>query len=76
VNITSKGQVTIPQRIRQRFGFDPGTQVEFVVEGKEVVLRPKRRRQGRADAWLAEARGFLRTSKSTDELMRLTRGEE
>lgn len=75
VLITSKGQVTIPQRIRNRFGLKPGTAVEFVAEGRKVVLKPKRRKATVADGWLAEARGFLK-GKSTDALMKLTRGED
>lgn len=74
VNVTSKGQVTIPQRIRHRFGFKPGTAVEFVIEGNKVVLRSKRRSKSVLDAWLDEATGFLR-GPSTDERMRLTRGD-
>lgn len=75
MNITSKGQVTIPQRIRHRFGLKPGTQVEFVAEGQKVFLRPKRGQTTPVETWLAEATGFLRGRK-TDELMRLTRGED
>ena len=73
--ITSKGQVTIPQRIRNRHGLKPGTAVEFVSDGKRVVLMPKRRKATVADDWLAEARGFLK-GKSSDALMKLTRGED
>jgi len=39
--VTSKGQVTIPKRIRDRFGFEEGTEVTFLVRGDEVVLLPK-----------------------------------
>ena len=39
--ITTKGQVTIPQAIRERFGFLPHTEIEFVVEGNCVILRKK-----------------------------------
>lgn len=39
--VTSKGQVTIPKRIRDRFGFEAGTEVTFLVRGDEVVLLPK-----------------------------------
>ncbi|HND62586.1 MAG TPA: AbrB/MazE/SpoVT family DNA-binding domain-containing protein [Opitutaceae bacterium] len=74
MNVTSKGQVTIPLRIRNRFGLKPGTAVEFVVERNKVVIRPKRRSKSSLDSWLEEATGFLRGS-STDERMRLTRGE-
>jgi AbrB family looped-hinge helix DNA binding protein len=30
--ITSKGQVTIPKRIRDELGLDAGTEVEFILE--------------------------------------------
>lgn len=75
MNITSKGQVTIPQRIRNRYGLKPGTWVAFITGGKQVVLRPKPRKPDRGDDWLNEARGFLR-GKSTAELMKVTRGED
>jgi antitoxin PrlF len=74
VNITSKGQVTIPHRIRRRCGLKPGTQVEFVLEGDKVVLRPKRKGTSAADAWVAEATGVLK-GRTTAGIMRLTRGE-
>lgn len=76
MNITSKGQVTIPLRIRNRFGLKPGTAVEFVTEGRKVVLKPKKKgSKGTLDDWLDEATGFLK-GKSTDDLMKLTRGED
>ena len=37
--ITSKGQVTIPAAIRERFGLKQGDRVDFVVEGDEVRMR-------------------------------------
>ena len=76
MNITSKGQVTIPLRIRNRFGLKPGTAVEFVTEGRKVVLKPKKKGgKSTLDEWLDEATGFLK-GKSTDDLMKLTRGED
>ena len=33
--ITSKGQITIPQVIRNKFGFIPGMDVEIIVEGEQ-----------------------------------------
>ena len=38
MRITSKGQVTIPQEIRERAGFLPNTEVEFIYDGKTVRL--------------------------------------
>src|SRR5882762_1350819 len=38
----STGSVTIPAKLRRRFGLDkPGAQVEIVVRGDEIVLIPR-----------------------------------
>jgi AbrB family looped-hinge helix DNA binding protein len=39
MRITSKGQVTIPQDIRERIGLLPDTEVEFEVVGNAVKIR-------------------------------------
>ena len=36
--VTQKGQVTIPQNIREAFSFHPGSEVEFRVRKNEVIL--------------------------------------
>lgn len=38
VSVTSKGQVTIPKRVRKALGITPGTKVEFDVEGAGARL--------------------------------------
>ena len=48
MRITSKGQVTIPQAIRERLGLLPNTEVEFSVERGVAVLRRKRGTSTRA----------------------------
>lgn len=40
--VSSKGQVTIPQEVRERLGLRAGDRVEFVTEGDRVVLQPSR----------------------------------
>ena len=37
MRVTSKGQVTIPQEIRDKYGFLPQTEVTFVEEGARVL---------------------------------------
>ncbi len=37
--VTSKGQVTIPQSLRQRLGIRQGSRVEFSLAGEHVVMR-------------------------------------
>jgi AbrB family looped-hinge helix DNA binding protein len=46
MKITSKGQVAIPQSLRDQFGLLPNTEVEFVVtrDGKELQLVKSTRR--------------------------------
>ena len=78
MRITTKGQVTIPQAIRERTGLLPNTEVDFVVEEGSVRLvkavegrRPTR--GARAVRLLREHGGGIRMT--TDEIMALTRGE-
>ena len=35
MRITTKGQITIPQEIREKMGFFPETEVEFEISGKK-----------------------------------------
>ena len=52
--LTSKGQLTLPKKIRESLGLKPGDQVDFVLDAAgDVRLRP-----GAYDA--RELRGFLR----------------
>jgi AbrB family looped-hinge helix DNA binding protein len=38
-SVTSKGQVTIPQRVRQQLGIRQGSRIEFLLVGDRVELR-------------------------------------
>jgi AbrB family looped-hinge helix DNA binding protein len=76
VRITSKGQVTIPQAIREEVGLLPNTEVEFAVDGTAVRIMKARSakrlsRGGRAVARLRDHGG--RVVMTTDEIMALTR---
>lgn len=74
--ITSKGQVTIPQRIRNRHGLKPGTTVEFVSEGGKVLLRPAKDSRNPVDTWLKHATGAAKGKATTAQIMKLTRDED
>jgi antitoxin PrlF len=76
MRITSKGQVTIPQDIRERFGLLPHTEVEFVVEGETVILCKANGENHRMRTWLDQVRGSADIKMTTDEIMALTRGED
>ncbi len=38
--LTSKGQVTIPQSMRQHFGLRQGMAIVFEIDGDHIALRP------------------------------------
>lgn len=46
VSVTSKGQVTIPKRVRQALGIMPGSKVEFDLEGGGARLKVVKRQVG------------------------------
>ena len=78
--LTSKGQVTIPKRIRDELQLLPGTAVEFSVNAAgEVVLhrpRPVKGRRRPAPDRFDAARGSADVRWRTDELMKLLRADD
>lgn len=44
VSVTSKGQVTIPKRVRQALGITAGSKVEFDLDGSGARLRLVRKK--------------------------------
>lgn len=74
--LTSKGQVTIPKKIRDALKLVPGTGVEFGVNGDgDVVLRKARARKNSKPDRFEAARGKAQVKWRTDELMALLRGD-
>lgn len=76
MKITTKGQVTIPQHIREQLGLLPNTEVEFELRDDSVILRKARGSRRRGRALIAHMRGRADTGLTTDEIMALTRGDE
>jgi AbrB family looped-hinge helix DNA binding protein len=78
MRITSKGQVTIPQYIRERHGFLPDTEVDFVEQDGLVVVRSARSgsKPDRGERLVSGLRGSGQRALSTDEIMQLTRDYE
>lgn len=78
--LTSKGQVTIPKRIRDELSLLPGSRVEFSVNtaGEVVIHRPRPEKGARrhpADRFDA-VRGRADVRWRTDELMKLLRADD
>jgi AbrB family looped-hinge helix DNA binding protein len=75
--VTVKGQVTIPKRVRDYLGIRPGSGVEFEVGPQgEVVLRKagKPSKGARSRGRFATLRGTRASGMTTDEIMNLLRG--
>jgi antitoxin PrlF len=75
-SLTSKGQVTIPKKVRDALDLAPGSLVEFVVNDQgEVILQKaghRKTRTQRKDRFEA-ARGKAQVKWRSDELMALLR---
>ena len=76
-NLTSKGQVTIPKRIRDSLNLQPGMQVEFDVNSQgEVVIRalaPAKAKRRVADRFEAARGSATIKYPSTEEYMKMLR---
>ena len=78
IQVTTKGQVTIPLEIRNRLGLLPHTEVEFELAGDHARIRKAQRAsggRGRGRLVIEALRGTANTGMSTDEIMALMRGE-
>jgi len=75
VKITSKGQVTIPQHIRETTGLLPDCEVEFILDGNNVIIRKASETSRRGARIVQHLRGRGTVQMKTDEIMALTRGK-
>ena len=77
MRITSKGQVTIPQEIREKAGLLPYTEVEFKFAKGRVTLSAVGKPKSAGRAAVDGLRGSLKhLRRTTDQLMALTRGDD
>lgn len=77
MRVTTKGQVTIPQEIREALGLLPNTEVMFdVVDGEARIRKARRGRLRRGDGVIGRLRSVPPSNKlTTDEIMALMRGK-
>ncbi len=76
MSITTKGQITIPQEIRNKLGLLPHTDVEFKIVGDAVQITKAKKKAGetaRGQAVLNALRGTADSGMTTDEILALTR---
>ena len=63
-NVTSKGQLVIPARIRRRFGIKAGTRIRFIDRDVEIIFQPV------TSAYIRSLCGILKSETSvTRELL-------
>jgi len=72
MRVTTKGQVTIPQHIREKLGILPATEIEFVEE-KDRVYIVKKKGPDNPNNRFRKLRGVATVRMTTDEIMALTR---
>lgn len=75
MRVTTKGQVTIPQHIREKLGITPATEVDFIEEKGRIFL-VKRKEENAAIRKFAKLRGLATVKMTTDEIMALTRSDK
>jgi antitoxin PrlF len=84
MNVTDKGQVTIPKHIRIAAGVAPGSEVSFSLQGSKIVITPvgtgvKEDRRAKLRTAAARVRASLAPEfkqLGADEIMAFLRDEE
>ena len=73
-NLTIKGQVTVPKRIRDYLGLKPGAAVTFErLDSGEIALRAARARAKPRTSKFAKLRARATVRLKTEEILALTR---
>ena len=74
MRVTSKGQVTIPQNIREKLGIFPATEIDFIEEqGRVYLVKIKGKTETQR---FKKLRGVATIKMTTDQIMALTRGDK
>ncbi len=62
--VSSKGQLVVPVRLRRKYGIKPGVKIRFIERADELVLQPLTRE------YIRSVRGMLKSEGSaTQELL-------
>lgn len=73
MKITEKGQITIPQALREKYRLLPNSAVEFIEENNKVYITLAAE-QPRAHRF-SSVRGKADTGMTTEEILSLTRSD-
>ncbi len=72
MRVTTKGQVTIPQDIREKLGIFPSVEVDFIEEKGRVYI-VKKKGEHTETRRFKKLRGTATVKMTTDQIMELTR---
>jgi AbrB family looped-hinge helix DNA binding protein len=72
MRVTTKGQVTIPQPIREKLGIGPSTEIDFVEAKGKVYIVKKKTTSPERNAF-RKVRGIASVKMSTEAILNLTR---
>jgi bifunctional DNA-binding transcriptional regulator/antitoxin component of YhaV-PrlF toxin-antitoxin module len=71
--------VTLPRRMREEVGIEPNSEVEpfvAVVDGRKVIAFAPSKARTRGGVMVERLKGFLKGQGSSQEILRLVRGEK
>ncbi len=75
MKVTTKGQVTIPQEIREMAGILPNSDVEFSYKNGFVLLKKITGTTSRGKKIVDRIKAQTKLTMSTEQIMKLTRGQ-
>jgi AbrB family looped-hinge helix DNA binding protein len=73
MKVTSKGQITIPQEIREKYLILPNTEVEFKEKDGRIYIEKIKSLNTKSSPF-EKVRGAATSGLSTEDIMKLTRG--
>ena len=71
MHISERGQITIPKKLRQRYGLTKDTEVEFTPTEEGLLIRKRTSQRHPVDALI----GILEKPSGTDEYLNEIRGK-
>ncbi len=72
MHVTTKGQVTIPLKIRDKYSITSDTEIDFIDEDGKIILIKLDNKTNRRNKF-NKVRGIATVKMTTDEIMKLTR---
>ena len=70
MKIGERGQVTIPKNLREKYGFSPSIEIEFVPDKRGIRIQKKTNQISP----IRQVYGFLKKNMKTDEYIEDIRG--